>query len=279
MSAAANALFHFLSSLLFRPFGAGAAPWGGLALFSLATAVLGLLAFKHASRQRVLKRVKSRLMAHILEIRLYQDNLGSVFHAFGALVVGTGRYLLEALLPVAVLAIPLGVWLGHMGHWLEWRPLQPGEATVLTVAVADGVDLSSVQAELALPDGLEGDAQPFISPNSRELAWRLRAVRPVSGVLTVSLNGGEPVGKRVSVSADGSAGPVFPERPARGSLGALVAGPEGCMPAGGDAASVRLEYPKRVWLVGDRPINWILACMMLAIGMGMLLKRPMNVVF
>ena len=81
----------------------GHSPWVALLASSALMALLALLSFKYTSNQKKLRRLKAHVLARSLEIQLFKDNLFDIFRAFGATVLGTGRYLLATLPPLLVM--------------------------------------------------------------------------------------------------------------------------------------------------------------------------------
>lgn len=68
--------------------------------------VLALFLFKYISPQRSIKAAKDRIKAHLIEIRIYQDDLRLVMRAIGRVLVCNLKYLGLNLLPFVPLAIP-----------------------------------------------------------------------------------------------------------------------------------------------------------------------------
>src|SRR5882762_907404 len=66
---------------------------GVLAVFSVFTAVISLLAARWTSDQKAIRRVKDLMGAHVLEVRLFPDQLSVVFRAYLSLFWNTLLYL------------------------------------------------------------------------------------------------------------------------------------------------------------------------------------------
>ena len=87
--------------------------------------VIGLVmvvVFRYTSDQKAIGQAKDQLKAHLLAVRLFQDQLPVVIRAYGRIFRGTGRYLrlafmpfLISLLPITFLIIQLDRYLGSTG--------------------------------------------------------------------------------------------------------------------------------------------------------------------
>ena len=55
----------------------------GLIVVSFLTGLAAVLVFAYVSNQESLRRIKNRIQAHLLELRLFPDQLGVVLKAYG----------------------------------------------------------------------------------------------------------------------------------------------------------------------------------------------------
>ena len=82
-----------------------------LVLVILVSAIIGLLmvlVFGYTSDQKAIHTVKDQLKAHLLAVRLYQDQLPVVLASYGRILSGTGRYLKLAFKPLLYVILPSG---------------------------------------------------------------------------------------------------------------------------------------------------------------------------
>jgi len=70
-----NTFFGKLIEWMILPF-RGMTPWIGMAVISLVTGIFMLLIFRLTSNQKGIRQVKDKIKAHLMEIRLFKDNLG-----------------------------------------------------------------------------------------------------------------------------------------------------------------------------------------------------------
>jgi hypothetical protein len=246
--------------------------WHG---FLLGLVALGIYAV--ASNQKALRRSKSRLLARVLEIRLFRDDPVSVLVAFGHVVGGTVRYLSHSMKPLAFLLPLVVLWIIQLAGWFEWRPLLPGETSLVTVRLKSGVAPQAAPAALHVPDGFVAETPAFRSRNENELVWRVRALRAGSGVLRFDVAG---VTVEKGIVAGTALEPLSPARVAGGvwpSLTWPVEAPLG--KEGAPVEEIRVEYPRRSWDVWGYSGNWLVVLLVASIGFGLVLKRPLGVEF
>src|SRR5882757_5139359 len=87
-----GAIFGGLTRLM-----SGLPDWLVLTVHGALLAVLALVAYALFSNQAAIKRTKNRLMARLLEIRLFQDDPLIVLGAFGRVLTGTVLYMKDSL--------------------------------------------------------------------------------------------------------------------------------------------------------------------------------------
>src|SRR6185436_7875779 len=86
----------------------------GLVVTSAVFGVLALVAFKYVSAQRKIKAVKDRIKGHLIEIRIYQDDLAIVGKAIGKVLFRNFQYLSLNLAPFALLAFPFALVIAQL---------------------------------------------------------------------------------------------------------------------------------------------------------------------
>src|SRR3712207_353360 len=74
-------------------------------IFALAipVTVLALLVYRYVSDQNGIRTIKNRIQAHLLELRLFKDDLRVTLRAQGHILKGSVRYAGYALAPLAVM--------------------------------------------------------------------------------------------------------------------------------------------------------------------------------
>jgi len=167
-----NAVLLKLTALVLAPF-VDLPAQAALIVISVIAGVLAAAAFRYTSNQDALKRVADRVRASMLAMRLFKDDLRSVFRAQMSLFTASGLRLWYSLPPMVVLVIPFVFLLAQMAMWYEFRPLAPGEAALVEVALADA-SWDTAKIEMIAPDVVSIDAPPVYDPDSRKITWRIR---------------------------------------------------------------------------------------------------------
>jgi hypothetical protein len=273
VTALTQALTRIFDALL-RPID-GLTPLAGLALLSLITAVVVLLAFKWTADQAALSAAKRRMQAAIFEMRLFNDDLGALFRAQGEVVAAVVHYLRHSFAPTLWLALPIALLLVHMEFHFGYTGLAVGAPALVaarfeTSAPASGPASASLQAT----DSVVVETPGVVLPSAREIVWRIRPQR--SGAFTVTVHvAGQAVSKTLLVS-DGVAR-RSPVRPASGLLDELRYPSEPPLPAGTRITAVSVDYPERPFIVAGWDIGWAGVYLGLTLAFVLLLKKPFGV--
>ncbi len=258
-----------LINLLFLPF-SSLPPWVAMVVISLLTALLMLFIYKKISNQEGIRRVKNRLKASLMEIRLYQNDMRAQLQSQKELLSANLQYLLYNLKPLLVMIWPIFLLLAQLNLWFASRPPRPGETFLVKAGFIKTVDLERLSLDLEAPDGLVVETPPVRILDQGQAAWRLRVTGPVREPLVIQVNGQRyqkqfPAGKsRLSrVSA---------VRVKRNLWQELLYPGEKPLPA--DSLLMRIELtlqPQRLSLLGIG-LHWLLAYFLLSIILGLALK-------
>jgi hypothetical protein len=149
--------------------------WLGLTLISAVTGVIMLIAFRYSSNQKAIGRARDDITANLLALKLFKDELGVTFRSQGRILGALARLQWHMLRPVFIMLLPMLLLLGQMGVRYQWRPLHPGEQTLIRLRLApDQSDVPEVTLEPS--PGVVVEAGPV--PGGGELVWRIRAGAP-----------------------------------------------------------------------------------------------------
>jgi hypothetical protein len=166
---------------------------GVTALFpGLAGALCGiatLLAMRRFSDQEAIRVAKSRMLAHLYELRLFGDDPRLVLRAQKSLLTWNLRYLRLALLPAAIVAIPAILIALQLNALYGKRALTQGEATVVTVELKPETSVSSMNPVLTSSPAFRVESLPVRIEELRQICWRVRATGNADGILTLTLPG------------------------------------------------------------------------------------------
>lgn len=171
-----------------------------LILVSGVFGVLALLVFKRISWQAGIKAAKDRIKAHMIEIRLYQDDLLVVGAAVAKVLWRNFQYLGLNFGPILPLVLPFMFLTAQFVVRYAYdplpvtaadAPLRAGAGTLLTIELAEAHKAEIADLKVVLPAGLKA-VSPLVrvpaqgkaylefvavAPGEHELALELGAAR------------------------------------------------------------------------------------------------------
>ncbi len=162
-------------SLLLDPL-AGFGPFWSASLLALFAALLVLTAYRVCSSRQDLDQARSRLKAHLLELRLFQDDPVLAARAVMAAVRADLAYLRLHAKPLALLILPISLVLLEGQARLDRRPFFAGESVLLQAFWPSSYTARPEEIpQLVVPPGLRVQSHPLRIPELKEIDWRLRA--------------------------------------------------------------------------------------------------------
>jgi hypothetical protein len=192
------------------------------------------------------------MVAHMLGIRLYRDQVSVALRCYASMTGAAGRYLLLIVPALALLALPT-VWLyGEMAARLDRVAPARGEALLLTARFRPGAPLDAVRLDLPPSVGLTAPAVHI--PQTNEVTWRLQA--DACGTFQIAVVAGA---SRATARVD-----------ACDSLQRLRGGT--VLPAGGDVQSLTVDYPERRLTLAGHDFAWETPFLLLTAIFALLLK-------
>jgi hypothetical protein len=272
------------SDALLWPFEQLGVAWS-LVLVSGIFGVLALFLFKYLSAQRRIRCVKDRIKGHLIEIRIWQDDLRVVGQATGKVLLRNFQYLGLNLLPFLPLSIPFVFVLAQLVVRYAFAPIplrapgvawMAGQGTTVEIQLSDAASAQASALVVHLPPGIEA-VSPLVRIPSEGRAFQ-EIVARASGEyeITAEIPGLGSATKRVA------AGDVSPRtlQPARGAgfLDALLWPAEPTFEADSPFESIAIVYPDRDlgWLPGG-PGGVVLTFLIASMVFGALAIRPLKV--
>ena len=253
-----------------------ASPAVVLLVHSLLIAVLAVAVYALVSNQRTIKTTRNRMIARLLEIRLFGDDPISVLGSFGRVLTATGLYIGASLKPLLLLLPIVVLWIGQLAGWFEWRPLAKGESVVVSMKLKAGTSPVAQPATLQVPGEFVVETPAFRSVHTGEVAWRVKAVQPGSGMMQCS-SGAATVEKEITASA--SMKKVSPKRMENRFWDRVLFPAEESLSKDSPIAEVRVDYPRRSVRFFGYEINWLVAIFLASIAFALVVKRPFGVEF
>lgn len=270
-----NNLLSSLCDLVMRPLIA-TGPAVSLAILSFVTGVLMLIIFRMVSNQRGIRRAKGRVVSQLLVIRLFKDDPWMTLRGLGGALLENLGYLRHALLPIAVMILPVTLILIHLDPWYARTPLAAGAETRVAVEAKAGPDgrLPEVRL-LPSPDGAYDVMTPPVRiPALSEVDWRVRINREGTHELRFEVNG-KPFAKQIVAGGDFLR--VNAVRPGGSMLDALLYPGESRLDSALGITAAVVDYPDRSVSYFGFGMAWWLAFFILTLVFAFMLKKPMGV--
>ena len=264
-----NAVLNAIFAALLLPF-RGMSPWVGMIVVSLLTSFLMLLIFRHTSNQVGIKTQKNLIKAHLLELRLFKDNMGVQFGAQGRILLANMRYVGHNAKPMLVMIVPVLLILIQLNLWFGAEALKPGDTALVKLRLVEGKYPSEVPASLSASPELEVETPPLRIEDEREVDWRLRAKAAGDGRLTLVV-GGETIIKKTPV-APGRLSPIPVLRAGRNLIDQVFNPGEAPLPPGTAVRSVEVRFPPASLPLFGMGIHWLIAYFVLSIAFGYAFK-------
>lgn len=257
-----NAWANFCGRYLLAPL-ALLPGWLSATLVAAVTGLLMLLIFKYTSPQRRVKHVRDGIKANLLALSLFKDHVGVSLRCQGRVLSGAGHLLLLALIPMAVMTVPMCLLLAQLALWYQARPLHVGEEAVLSVHMRPEQPFAA-DAQLQPTPAAAVTVGPVRAPRDRMICLNLRAEQEGYHQLTLEVDG-KPIQKELAVG-DGLMR-VSSRKPARDWMQALLHPGEPPVSADSPVQFIEIDYPsRRGWTSGTGSwlIYWFVASMAVA---------------
>ena len=253
----------------------GASPWVGIAALSLITALLMLAVYRVASDQEGIRTAKDKIIAYLLEVRLFRSDMRASLRAQGSILRYNLRYLGLSAKPVLVMIVPLVLAMVQLDQWFGYEPLHPGEQTLVKVRLKDRHLPSREEISLAAAEGVVVETPPLRIDKERESDWRILASESGSWNVNVTVNG-QSVSKGIVVG-DASLERISTARVARNWFEQLANPGEQSIPDSVAVESIEITYPGRTLNLFGWRIHWLVAYLALSVLFGFLFKPWLKV--
>lgn len=269
-----NSILSQVFSLLFWPF-RSFSPWLAMIFVSLLTALFMLFLFRHTSNQEGIRKVKDKIKAHLLEIRLYKDNFSATLQAYARILHANLQYLAFSTKPMLIMLIPLLLILSHLNLWFGYEPLKVGEKAILKVFWERSANPFSFPINVETSTGIAVETPPLRLEEKREIDWRLKAIERGVHEIKIAAGGQTPLTTTVVIETRRLA-QICP-RQSRRFLDALVCPGPKTISSSSPVRAIEITYPsKRLGLLGLK-MHWLIAYFILSLFFGFILKRPLGV--
>lgn len=270
-----NALAGALGRVLLAPI-AVLPEWLSVALIASATGLLLLVVFKYTSHQRAIKAVRSDIKANLLALKLFRESNAVALRAQARIFLGAFRLLVLGIVPMLVMALPVGLLLGQLSLWYQSRPLRVGEEAVVTMKLSGDKSAALPKVSLQPTDALEVTVGPVRVRSQREVCWNVKATTPGYHRLVFDVDG-HAIDKELAIG-DGLMR-VSAQRPGWDWSDSLLHPGEDPFGPDSPVRSIEIDYPERsTWkILGVEPwlVYWFVGSMIAGLCLRPFLKVSM----
>jgi len=264
-----NSAFGKLFDALFLPF-RGMSPWVGMILISFLTGLLMLFVFKWTSNQQGIQKVKNRIKAHLLELRLFKDSLSQSLRSQGNILRCNLTYISYSVKPMLVMIIPLILILIQLNFWFGYESLTPNEPAILKIKLVEDQNPLETQIAVQLSSGLVMETPPLRIEESSEINWRFSATQAGIQQFTVTING-ETITKKVSV-AQKPLSKISPLKTNKNFFDQVMYPTESPIKGQIPVKSIEVQYPTKSMNLFGWKLHWIIVYFALSIIFGFAFK-------
>jgi uncharacterized membrane protein (DUF106 family) len=269
-----NSAFGKIFDLLFLPF-RSMSPWIGMILISFLTGLLMLFVFKQTSNQKGIQKVKNRIKAHLLELRLFKDSLGQSLRSQGSILRCNLKYIGYSAKPMLVMILPLILIIIQLNFWFGYESLEPNESAILKVKLREDQNPFEMQIAVQPSSGLVMETPPLRIEESQEIDWRFSATQEGIHQFTVTING-QAVSKKVAV-AQKPLSRISPLKTNRKFLDQALYPTEPPIKGKIPVRTIEIQYPTKSMNLFGWKIHWLIVFFVLSIIFGFAFKGVFKV--
>lgn len=264
-----NSVLNKIFEIIFFPF-QNINPWFGMIFISLATGLFMLFIFKLTSNQEGIKQTKNKIKAHLLELRLYKDDLGASFKAQGNILVSNLKYIKYSIKPLLVMIIPVILILIHSNFWFAYDSLALKEKALLKITLSEGYVPTESDIQINSNDAVKIDTPPLRINETNEINWRILPLK--KGVHEIKIKAGQnTVTKKVTVNQKPLT-KISPIKQKKRLIDQILYPAEKPLEKNSPVKSIEVTYPSSGFTVLGQRIHWIIVFFVLSIIFGFSFK-------
>ena len=239
---------------------------------SLVVGLAMVLLFGYTSDQKAIRIAKNQLQAHLLALRLFQDQIPVVLRSYVRIVLATSHYLKLAFKPLLFVIVPITFLMVQVDRYLGAVPLSTGHPFLIKAKMADATHLND--ATLQLPDSFATTAPPVHVPAENAVAWRVIAAK--AGNFAISIQTADHAFSKQVVVGSGLSRLSSIRMAGRFWERWFVSG-EPALPGNGFIESIEVQYPARDIAFLGLQWNWIWLFFLLSMIAGFLFKSILGI--
>jgi hypothetical protein len=241
-------------------------------LVSVVTGLIMVVVFRYTSDQKAIRSAKDKLKAHLLAVRLFQDQLPVVLRSYGHIIRGTITYLRLAFKPLLFVILPITVLIVQLDRYLGLVPFRTGEAFLITTQMTNANSLDGVS--LQFPQGLATTAPPVHVPATNQVVWRVVAKKEGRYDIDIGVSG-QTFSKNVVVSPGVER--LSPVRLRGRFWERLFVSAEPALSESSPLESIAVNYNDRNIHFAGLDWNWIWLFFVLSLVAGFLFKEILGI--
>jgi len=269
MASVLNSILNGMFKIFLFPF-QNINPWFGMIFISLLTGLFMLFIFKLTSNQQGIKKAKNKIKAHLLELRLYKDDLRTSLKAQGNIILSNLKYMNFSLKPLLVMIIPIILIIIQMNFWFAYDSLETGEKALLKIQLAEGYRPTETNVNIQSHDGIKIETPPLRIDESGEIDWRFSANK--KGLHELKIQVGENlVTKSISVNQK-PLSKISPLKRRKSFLNQILYPVEKPLEKSSSVKLIEITYPSSGFHIFGIKIHWIITFFILSIIFGFSLK-------
>src|SRR5450631_677121 len=239
---------------------------------SIVIGLLMVIVFRYTSDQKAIGRAKDRLKAHLLAVRLFQDQLPVVMRAYGKILRGTGSYFRLAFTPFLIAILPITFLIVQLDRYFGWLPLRPSQTFLVEARIEDPIALN--EASLRLPPEMSSSAPAVHIPKDKEVVWRVVAEN--TGQFDIQIAAaGQTASKQVVVSP--GLARISPLRLQGSFWERMFTSGEPALADNSPVQSITIGYPPRVIGFAWMEWNWIVLFFVVSLIAGFIFKSALGI--
>jgi hypothetical protein len=163
----------------------GAEALWSLVLVSILAGIAMMYVFRRWSDQDQIGSTANRMLAHLMEFRLFIDEPALVIRAQRDLLLENWHLLRLLVRPSVILILPSIVLLAQMDGCYGRAPLRIGDPAVITVQLKHGAGAALRGIALKTPALVRVETPGVRIESVNQVCWRIRPIGPLSGHLQV----------------------------------------------------------------------------------------------
>lgn len=269
-----NSAFNKILEILFFPF-RSISTWMGIVFISLLTGLFMLFVFRFTSNQEGIRKVKNKIKAHLLELRLFKDSFTLSLIAQGNILRYNLKYISYSAKPMLIMIIPLILIIIQLNLWFGYQSLLPGEKALMKVKLKEGFDPLDLDLSIESSPSIEIETLPLRIEEEREIDWRIKARNKGVHDIILILNG-QKLKKKIAV-AQGPLSRISPKKVRKNFIAEVLNPGETPLPPELPINAIEITYSSKSMSLFGLNIHWLIVYFVLAIIFGYAFKGVFRV--